>query len=196
MQNIITEAVSEIKDVTTLANPQVALQHLPSSAKFATVATVMLLDNPDQAMLHFGVGTTFGAISTDTNLGMNGTKYIGYLYHDGVSLIFADATQAVYTYPLASITGINNTYPDFFLILLPENKGLLVSQLTSIQFPADSSIRSTPKISDSSMGWHREFVNLGVISQQQAQAQARSAKVFLIIFVIAFIGLTLLVLIH
>jgi len=196
MENIITEALAEVADVKHLIDPAVAAQHIPPTAQYACIATVMMLDNPQDFKLHFSKSTPYGPLTASTNLGMTGQKYYGYLYHDGTTLYFATETQALYTIPLSTITSVNTSIEDMILIHLPENKGLLFGQVVPLRLEAGVPIQSTLITSTQTGKWYEEFVRLGVISPEQARKNTRNGLIFFIIWAILFVGGILFLVLH
>jgi hypothetical protein len=193
MENIITEALAEVADVKHLIDPAVAAQHIPPTAQYACIATVMMLDNPQDFKLHFSKSTPYGPLTASTNLGMTGQKYYGYLYHDGTTLYFATETQALYTIPLNTITSVNASYEKFFLLHLPENKGLLVGQVVPIRMQDGHPVQSSLIISSQTGDWYQEFVRLGVITPEQARKNSKYAKVFLVVWALGIAGILFLI---
>lgn|GEM_PF-7091440 len=190
--NIIQQAVGEIQEVSHLASADVVAQHIPSSATFVTLATVMMLEDPNAFALHFS--HTNLLTGTNTRDGLNGTKYIGYLFHDATTLYFATETQTIYTIQLAEIQRFDGSYPEAFLLLLTNGTGLFVGQITPVQLPASSNYQTTPHVSsDDKGGWYKEFVQLGVISQQEVQANTRSGRTFMIVWIVLFVAFTLFI---
>jgi len=194
MENIITEALAEVADVKHLIDPAVAAQHIPPTAQYACIATVMMLDNPQDFKLHFSTGSRsgFSPITTTTNLGMTGQKYYGYLYHDGTTLYFATETQVMYTIPLSTITSVNTSIEDMILIHLPENKGLLFGQVVPLQLEGGVPVQSTLITSTQTGKWYEEFVRLGVISPEQAKRNKKTSIIFLIIWALGIAGILFL----
>lgn len=143
-----------------LSNPTLALSLIPPSAKFATIASVMMLDRPDRDKLRlstniFGNRRQYGASSQIFN---------GYLYHDGEKLVHVTEQDVSYSIPLSTIVGVDRMLTDdTWLIMLNDNRGLLVGLLMPLELPSKSTVRSSNGIiTDGLYGWHDELKKFGI----------------------------------
>jgi hypothetical protein len=189
----ITDSVfGRVREATRLQKSDEVRKYVSPQTRFITIADARQVSDPAIVTAYWGHTNPLNEVATYKPF--EGKKYTGYLMHDGHKLTFITPKKTVFSVPIAEVSHVE-TKGKLFIVSLA-NTHYVFAEIVGVEYVRGTNYQTVDNMSDITGGWYKQFVALGVISPQQAAKDKRSNKLFLILWAIGTIALTVLVFTH